>query len=264
MNTLPLRTPTAQEVDQGRRWLEYLARLGYAARGIVYIIVGGLAFLAAAGQGGATTDSRGAVLTVLHNPGGWILVLVIGIGLLGHSLWRFCQAAFDADGLGHSSKAIAARIGTRPSNTWVYNWAFATAHAFLRELKAVDGVGVAVEELRRRGHRMAVASQSPLARVKLSLQVAGLAGQFGEHIYVSSMVAHPKPAPDIYLLAANRLGAVPRECIVIEDSPASAAAAQAAGMRVLGYAPGHTVAAMQSSGARVIHSMHELIAAIEA
>ena len=133
---------------------------------------------------------------------------------------------------------IAARAGARPSNTWVYNWAFATAHAFLRELKAVDGVGVAVEELRRRGHRMAVASQSPLARVKLSLQVAGLAGQFGEHIYVTSMVARPKPAPDIYLLAAQRLGAAPQECIVIEDSPAGATAAQAAGMRVLGYAPG--------------------------
>lgn len=160
--------------------------------------------------------------------------------------------------------AIAARTGTRPSTTWVYNWAFATAHAFLRELKAVDGVGVAVEELRRRGHRMAVASQSPLARVNLSLHVAGLAGQFGEHIYVTSMVARPKPAPDIYLLAAKRLGAAPHECIVIEDSPASATAAQAAGMRVLGYAPGHTATAMQSSGVRVIRSMHELIAAIEA
>ena len=123
--------------------------------------------------------------------------------------------------------AIAARTGTRPSSTWVYNWAFATAHAFMRELKAVDGVGVAVEELRRRGHRMAVASQSPLARVRLSLQVAGLAGQFGDHIYVASMVARPKPAPDIYLLAAERLGAAPRECIVIEDSPAGASAAQA-------------------------------------
>jgi HAD superfamily hydrolase (TIGR01509 family) len=160
--------------------------------------------------------------------------------------------------------AIAARTGTRPSSTWVYNWAFATAHAFMRELKAVDGVGVAVEELRRRGHRMAVASQSPLARVRLSLQVAGLAGQFGDHIYVASMVARPKPAPDIYLLAAERLGAAPRECIVIEDSPAGAAAAQAAGMRVLGYAPGHAATAMQASGARVIRSMHELIAAIEA
>jgi HAD superfamily hydrolase (TIGR01509 family) len=160
--------------------------------------------------------------------------------------------------------AIAARSGTRPSSTWVYNWAFATAHAFMRELKAVDGVGVAVEELRRRGHRMAVASQSPLARVRLSLQVAGLAGQFGDHIYVSSMVARPKPAPDIYLLAAQRLGAAPAECIVIEDSPAGATAAQAAGMRVLGYAPGPADAAMRASGARVIHSMHELIAAIDA
>ena len=74
----------------------------------------------------------------------------------------------------------------------------------MRELKAVDGVGVAVESLRRRGHRMAVASQSPLARVQLSLHVAGLAGQFGEHIYVTSMVARPKPAPDIYLLAAQQ------------------------------------------------------------
>ncbi len=158
--------------------------------------------------------------------------------------------------------AIAARVGQRPSSAWVYNWAFATAHAFLRELKAVDGVGVAVEELRRRGHRMAVASQSPLARVRLSLQVAGLGGQFGEHIYVTSMVARPKPAPDIYLLAAERLGAVPADCIVIEDSPAGAAAALAAGMRVLGYAPGPTAGAMRASGARIIQSMDELIAAI--
>ncbi len=160
--------------------------------------------------------------------------------------------------------AIAARAGSRPSTTWVYNWAFATAHAFMRELKAVDGVGLAVEELRRRGHRMAVASQSPLARVRLSLQVAGLAGQFGDHIYVTSMVARPKPAPDIYLLAAERLGAAPRECIVIEDSPAGAKAAQAVGMRVLGYAPGAAAAAMQASGIAPLRSMHELIAAIDA
>jgi HAD superfamily hydrolase (TIGR01509 family) len=160
--------------------------------------------------------------------------------------------------------AIAARTGQRPSSAWVYNWAFATAHAFVRELKAVDGVGVAVETLRRRGHRMAVASQSPLARVQLSLQVAGLAGQFGEHIYVSTMVARPKPAPDIYLLAAQKLGAPPADCIVIEDSPAGAASARAAGMRVIGYAPGSTAAAMQAGGIRFIRSMDELIAAISA
>lgn len=159
--------------------------------------------------------------------------------------------------------AIAARTGKRPSSAWAYNWAFATAHAFLRELKSVNGVGVAVEELRRGGYRMAVASQSPLARVRLSLQVAGLAGQFGEHIYVTSMVARPKPAPDIYLLAAERLRAAPADCIVIEDSPAGAAAALAAGMRVLGYAPGPTAAAMQASGAQVIRSMDELVARVD-
>jgi HAD superfamily hydrolase (TIGR01509 family) len=158
--------------------------------------------------------------------------------------------------------AITARTGRRPSSAWVYNWAFATAQAFVRELKAVDGVGVAVETLRRRGHRMAVASQSPLARVQLSLQVAGLAGQFGEHIYVTTMVARPKPAPDIYLLAAEKLGAPPADCIVIEDSPAGAASARAAGMRVIGYAPGGTAAAMQAGGIRFIRSMDELIAAI--
>ncbi len=159
--------------------------------------------------------------------------------------------------------AIATRSGTRPSSAWAYNWAFATAHAFLRELKSVDGVGVAVEELRRRGHRMAVASQSPLARVRLSLHVAGLAGQFGDHIYVTSMVTRPKPAPDIYLLVAERLGAAPADCIVVEDSPAGAAAALGAGMRVIGYAPGDTFDAMSASGATVIRTMDELIRTID-
>jgi beta-phosphoglucomutase-like phosphatase (HAD superfamily) len=77
------------------------------------------------------------------------------------------------------------------------------------------------------------------------------------------MVARPKPAPDIYLLAAEKLGAAPADCIVIEDSPASAAAALGAGMRVIGYAPGNTFDAMRASGAQVIRSMDELISAID-
>ena len=157
--------------------------------------------------------------------------------------------------------AIAARTGQRPSSAWVYNWAFATAHAFLREFKAVDGVGVAVEKLRRRGHRMAVASQSPLARVQLSLQVAGLAGQFGEHIYVTSMVARPKPAPDIYLLAASRLGAAPAR--LHRHRGFAGRRGRGAGRRHARprLCAGNTAAAMHASGAQVIRSMDELIAA---
>lgn len=159
--------------------------------------------------------------------------------------------------------AIAQRTGTRPGAAWVYNWAFATAHAFHRELAVVENLRDAVEELKNRGHRMAVASQSPLARVRFSLDVTGLAPLFGEHVYVTSMVARPKPAPDVYLLAAERLGARAEECVVVEDSPAGAAAALAAGMRAIGYAPGATHDAMAATGARVIRSMSELVTLIQ-
>jgi HAD superfamily hydrolase (TIGR01509 family) len=158
--------------------------------------------------------------------------------------------------------AIAARTGRRPSSAFAYNWAFATAHAFQRELAPVPFVRDALEALRRRGHRLAVASQSPLARVRFSLEITGIDALFGTHVYVTSMVPRPKPAPDIYLHTAEALATPPGECIVIEDSPASAAAARAAGFRVIGYAPGETLAAMSGSGARVIRSMDELLGAI--
>jgi HAD superfamily hydrolase (TIGR01509 family) len=160
--------------------------------------------------------------------------------------------------------AIAARIGKRPPSAFTYNWAFATAQAFKDELHAVPGVRAALEELARRGHRMAVASQSPLARVRFSLDVAGLESFFGARVYVTSMVPRPKPAPDIYLHAADALSTAPARCVVIEDSPAGAAAALAAGFRVIGYAPGNTVAAMRATGVAVIQSMEGLLEAIAA
>lgn len=155
--------------------------------------------------------------------------------------------------------AIAQRTGTRPGAAWIYNWAFATAHAFHRELQVVEQLRDALEQLRARGHRLAVASQSSLARVRFSLDVTGLAPLFGAHVYVTSMVTRPKPAPDVYLFAAEKLGARPGECVVIEDSPAGAAAAIGVGMRAIGYAPGASQAAMVTSGAEVIRSMSELV-----
>jgi HAD superfamily hydrolase (TIGR01509 family) len=160
--------------------------------------------------------------------------------------------------------AIATRTGKRPDTAWAYNWAFATAHAFKRELQPVAGVRAVIEELRRGGYALAVASQSPLARVRFSLEVTGLDTLFGEQVYVTSMVEHPKPAPDVYLLAAARLGVRPADCVVVEDSPAAAAAARGAGMRAVGYAPGKTFDAMRASGAVVIRSMDELPARLAA
>jgi HAD superfamily hydrolase (TIGR01509 family) len=128
----------------------------------------------------------------------------------------------------------------------------------MRELKPIPYVRAALEERRGRGCPLAVASQSPLARVRLSLEVTGLAEFFGEHVYVTSMVPKPKPAPDIYLLAAARLGAAPGDCVVVEDSPAGAAAARGAGMLAIGYAPGATADAMRANGIAALRSMDEL------
>lgn len=159
---------------------------------------------------------------------------------------------------------IAARRDAPLPPEFTYNWAFATARAFMRELQPIPSVRGVVEGLRDAGHKLAVASQSPLARVRLSLEVTQLAPFFGEHLYVTTMVPRPKPAPDVYLLAASRLGSAPADCLVIEDSPAGAAAALAAGMQALGYAPAGTADAMRALGVPVLRSMDELPARIAA
>jgi hypothetical protein len=88
---------------------EKLARLGYVARGAVYLIIGGLALLAALGSGGRATDSKGALQALLEAPFGGVLVAVVAIGFLCFAAWRLAQAFFDADRLGRQRKALIRR-----------------------------------------------------------------------------------------------------------------------------------------------------------
>lgn len=92
-------------------WVERLARLGFVAKGIVYITIGALAIQAALGSGGATTDSRGAIETLGQQPFGRVLLGVLAVGLLGHALWRFVEAAVDPERSGTAAKGLARRIG---------------------------------------------------------------------------------------------------------------------------------------------------------
>jgi hypothetical protein len=93
------------------RRLALLARSGYAARGVVYLIVGGLAVLAALGQGGQTTDTEGALTTLLAQPFGKILLAMVAVGLIGYALWRVVQALADVDHHGTDPKGLAIRGG---------------------------------------------------------------------------------------------------------------------------------------------------------
>jgi Domain of Unknown Function (DUF1206) len=93
----------------GRNTIERIARLGYGARGVVYIVVGGLALLAALGHGGRAGDSKDALRTVLAGPFGAAVVGVIALGLLGFALWRSVEGITDADQRGTSAKGLAVR-----------------------------------------------------------------------------------------------------------------------------------------------------------
>ncbi|MFE7339413.1 HAD family hydrolase [Streptomyces griseus] len=98
---------------------------------------------------------------------------------------------------------------------------------------------VLVERLYAAGVPMAVASGSSRAAIEAVLAVTGLDAYIP--LYVSAdEVAHGKPEPDVFLEAARRLGATPADCVVLEDAPAGAAAAHAAGMRCIAvpYVPG--------------------------
>ncbi len=92
-----------------------LAKMGYAARGAVYLVIGGLAVLTAIGKGGETTDSKGAVVEIMHQPFGNFLLIVLVIGLFGFFIWRLIQAIKDTDGHGRSAKGLAVRSGLMAS-----------------------------------------------------------------------------------------------------------------------------------------------------
>lgn len=91
----------------------------------------------------------------------------------------------------------------------------------------------ALKALKARGVRMALASSADHVKIAANLRVAGLDGGVFDVIIGGEDVANKKPAPDIYLLAAERLGCDPAHCLVIEDSAIGLAAAKAAGMRCM-------------------------------
>jgi HAD superfamily hydrolase (TIGR01509 family) len=103
---------------------------------------------------------------------------------------------------------------------------------FRQELQPVTGVAAAIASL---PYRRCVCSSSAPERLRLSLEVTGLAPLFGEHVFSAAQVQHGKPAPDLFWFAARALGEAPSDAIVIEDSPLGIEAARAAGMHSIGF-----------------------------
>ena len=91
--------------------MEDFARAGYLAKGVVYLVVGILAFQAAAGAGGAVAGPEGAFFAILRQPLGRVLLGLTALGLSGYAVWRLFCAAFDPERRDDSAKRIFVRIG---------------------------------------------------------------------------------------------------------------------------------------------------------
>ncbi|HCJ28974.1 MAG TPA: HAD family hydrolase [Pseudomonas sp.] len=133
------------------------------------------------------------------------------------------------------------------------------------EVQAIPGVRDALQTI---DLPLAVASNSRLHNVESSLRRAGLTERVAGNIFCAEMVASPKPAPDVYLLAAERMGVAPGHCLVIEDSPTGVLAARTAGMRVIGFTgashipAGHDQALRELGVSAVISDMRDLPAMV--
>jgi hypothetical protein len=89
--------------------IEWLARVGFLVKGMLYMVVGALALQVAAREGGRITGTSGALTTVLGQPFGRTLLLVAAIGLFGYATWRVLQGLFDPDGVGRDWRGLAIR-----------------------------------------------------------------------------------------------------------------------------------------------------------
>lgn len=106
---------------------------------------------------------------------------------------------------------------------------------YRKSLNAIEGVAETIAALQG---RKCVASSSKPTKLCIGLIETGLFEFFYPEIYSTALVAKGKPAPDIFLYAAERMGATPAGCVVIEDSVAGVNGARAAGMKVIGFAGG--------------------------
>lgn len=109
MTSLPAGQHVSRAIHKASPFVEKLARFGYAAKGVVYVIVGTLAAMAAFGTGGETTGSRGALHTIMDQPFGQVMLGLVAVGLFGYALWQFVRAVEDPENEGSDGKALAKR-----------------------------------------------------------------------------------------------------------------------------------------------------------
>jgi HAD superfamily hydrolase (TIGR01509 family) len=183
--------------------------------------------------------------------------------LAAHGL-HLTAEAFEAEFVGGTVEVVARRAraaGARLPEDWVGRF-YDRMYAMLRDgVPLVEGVTGVLDRLDAAGIPYAMGSNGSLEKMEITLGQHGLMDRF-RVVLSGQAIGHPKPAPDVYLMAAKVCGAQAERCVVIEDSASGAKAGLAAGMRVLGYA-GHgadtpMARSMAALGVPLFHRMADL------
>ena len=173
---------------------------------------------------GVIVDSEGPTFDLLAQD-----LAAHGLPLTRHVL--------ETDYIGGTIETVAARAraaGARLPESWVADF-YTRMYAMLAKgTPMVPGIRQVLDRLDAEGIAYAVGSNGPPEKMRISLGQHGLIPRF-RAVLSAQTLGRPKPAPDVYLAAARACGGDPAACVVIEDSPAGARAALAAGIPCLGY-----------------------------
>ena len=138
---------------------------------------------------------------------------------------------------------------------WVPRLVQNVSNAYKHDLVPMDGISEVLDSLTI---PTCVASNGRPGHVENSLKITGLYKYFKDKVYTASEVAHPKPAPDLFLYAVDKMDFPKEECVVIEDSIPGVTAAVRAGIRVLGLVKMSSEKELEEAGAEPFTNMREL------
>ena len=168
----------------------------------------------------------------------------------------------DRRNLGRSDDDIFADLGTQlgtpVSIGFMVRLSIRKTEEYAKGVPAIPGAKGIVGRIAMAGLSRCVATSGTYPETEAKIEAAGLKGLFRERYYCAQMVLRGKPAPDLFLYAAQMEDVPPHGCVVIEDSAAGVQAAVAAGMRVLGYAPLGDIFGLADLGAEVFQSMSDV------
>jgi HAD superfamily hydrolase (TIGR01509 family) len=192
------------------------------------------------------------------------LVIDIDVAAVTAAGWPMTREQAIETFVGRSNADVVAmseaQVGHPLPSDWDAAWEADYRRVFDELLEPVPGVRAAVEQVMGQGRRTCVASSGSHAKMRRTLGRTGLWDLFEGRIHSATEVVHGKPAPDLFLHAAEAMGVHPSGCAVVEDSTYGVRAGVAAGMTVYGFAGGLTPAdALLAEGAITFDRMADLV-----